>query len=169
MNPNDKGADPRRRAVLRMAAIAPLIAAGTAARAGARKGDGSAELPPALAQAIAAYDQATFANDTETLDRIVAHDYMLVNSDSTVQDKRSYLEDFRVPGFRLDPYVMREPVHKAWEDAAITGGLLPLRWTQDGASHSRLLRVAHVWVRQDARWRLAYTQLTRVPDAPPPA
>lgn len=163
----ENGADPRRRALLRMAAIAPLIAAGTA-RAGTRKAGSIAELPPALAEAVADYDQATFANDTETLGRIVADDYMLVNSDSTVQDKRSYLDDFRMPGFRLDPYVLREPVNKAWEDAALIGGLLPLRWTQDGARHSRLLRVVHLWVRPDERWQLAYTQLTRVPDAPPP-
>lgn len=163
---DDGGADTGRRTLLRLAAIAPLMAAGPA-RADIRAAGGSAELPPALAQAVADYDQATFANDTETLGRIVADDYMLVNSDSTVQDKQSYLADFRMPGFRLQPYVLREPVHKIWDEAAITGGLLPLSWTQDGVRHSRLLRVAHVWVRQAERWRLAYTQLTRVPETPP--
>jgi ketosteroid isomerase-like protein len=121
------------------------------------------DLPADLARAVKDYDQATMHNDVATLARLVADDYLLVNSDSTIQDKQSYLEDFKKAGFSLDPYELREPVRKVWSDCAITGGLLPLGWTQDGAHQTRLLRVAHVWIRQEGRWRLAYTQLTRVP------
>jgi hypothetical protein len=81
---------------------------------------------------------------------LVADDYMLVNSDTTIQDKQSYLEDFRRPGFSLDPYELREPVPKAWNDGAIIGGLLPLGWTQDGFHQTRLLRIARIWVGRQA-------------------
>lgn len=63
---------------------------------------------------------------------------------------------------RLVP-VMRAPMHKVWGDAALTGGLFPLSWTQDGVRHDRLLRIVHVWARREGRWRITYTQLTRVP------
>lgn len=148
-----------RRSLLTLAAMAPALAA-EAASAGV--------LPPDLARTVADYDRATISNDTVTLGTLVADDYLLVNSDTTIQDKQSYLDDFRVPGFRLEPYVLQEPVHRVWGGVALTGGLVRLAWTLAGERHSRLLRIAHVWTRDGGRWRLAYTQLTRVPEAATP-
>lgn len=127
--------NPDRRSLLAMAAMAPVLTV-----------------------------RATISNDIATLERIVAEDYLLVNSDSSLQDKQSYLDDFKVPGFKVDPYVVEQPVRKVWGDTALTGGLLNLGWTLDGEHHRRLLRVAHIWARQDGRWRMTYTQLTRVPE-----
>jgi len=120
--------------------------------------------PTDLAQAIERYDRATVSNDVTTLANLVVDDYVLVNSDSTLQNKQSYLEDFKVPGFSLDPYELQQQVHKVWNDAALLAGVVRLSWTLQGEHHERLLRIAHVWTRQDARWRLAYTQLTRIPE-----
>lgn len=140
-----------------------LVAAGLAS---AMEGTahGTAELPTELAQAVSAYDRATTSNDIEALDGIVADDYMLVNSDSTVQDKQSYLADFAVPGFKLHPYEIDQPLQKVLGNTALTGGLVKLSWTLDGTRESRLLRIVHVWAERDDQWRLTYTQLTRVPE-----
>ena len=89
---------------------------------------------------------------------------MLVNSDSTLQDKQSYLKDFTVPGFKLDPYVLEQPISRVWDNGALVAGMVRLSWTLDGEHHTRLLRIAHVWTKQDGRWRIGYTQLTRVPE-----
>jgi ketosteroid isomerase-like protein len=121
------------------------------------------EQPPDLAKAIREYEQATFRNDIVALGDLVTEDYLLVNSDSTLQDKQSYLADFTVPGFRLDPYVMEEPELKIWGNTALTAGRLHLAWTQDGKRQNRLVRIAHLWAKDDGRWRLTYSQLTRVP------
>lgn len=160
--------DPVRRTLLTMAAIAgggavlsPVLGAARMTNAAPSAAPGT--LPPDLVKAIGAYDQATTRNDVATLGRLVAEDYLLVNSDSSVQDKRSYLADFEVPGFKVDPYVLQEPVQKVWEEVAVTGGLMHLSWTQDGRQQQRDLRIIHVWARQKGRWRLTYTQLTRVP------
>jgi ketosteroid isomerase-like protein len=120
-------------------------------------------MPVDLASAIADYDRATISSDVATLATLVADDYLLVNSDSTLQDKQSYLEDFKVPGFKLDPYELRQQVLKRWGDTALLAGVVRLSWTLDGKHEQRTLRIAHVWTRSDGRWRLAYTQLTRVP------
>lgn len=149
----DQGVDRRRRTLLGVAVLAPAFAQTQVV-----------DLPRELAQAVQAYDQATVGNDVAALDALVSDDYMLVNSDTSVQDKQSYLADFKVPGFRVEPYVVEQPFQRIWGDAALTGGLQHLVWTQDGRRHSRWLRVAHVWTRQAGRWRLAYTQLTRVPE-----
>jgi ketosteroid isomerase-like protein len=151
----DKQADLPRRMLLALA-VAPLALPGAACATPTES------LPADLAEALAAYDRATFSNDIPALREIVADDYMLVNSDASLQDKASYLADFAAPGFRMEPYVMQAPVAKVWNDVALTGGLMPLAWTQDGVGHSRMLRIAHVWVRGGGRWRIAYTQLTRV-------
>ncbi len=118
-----------------------------------------------LDAAVRAYDEATVRNDVATLAQLVADDYMLVNSDSSLQDKQSYLEDFKVPGFKLDPYVLEQPARRAWGNTALVAGVVNLGWTLDGAYHARRLRIAHVWTKQQGRWRLAYTQLTRVPES----
>jgi ketosteroid isomerase-like protein len=147
-----------RRVLLTMAALGSWTTVVTASARAA------GTLPTELAKAIEEYDRATVTNDVATLGSIVADDYVLVNSDSTLQDKQSYLEDFRVPGFKLDPYELQQQVRKTWGDAALLAGVVRLSWTLKGEHHARLLRIAHVWTRHDGRWRLAYTQLTRIPE-----
>ena len=117
-----------------------------------------------LDDAVRAYDQATVRNDVAALAQLVCDDYLLVNSDSTLQDKQSYLEDFKVPGFKLDPYVLQQPLRRLWGNSALVAGLVQLSWTLQGEHQTRLLRIAHLWTKIEGRWRLAYTQLTRVPE-----
>lgn len=151
-----------RRTLLVLAATAPtLIGWRTSA---AESASAAAELPSDLVEAVHAYDRATVSNDVAALAQLVRDDYMLVNSDSTLQDKQSYLEDFKVPGFKLDPYVLEQPLRRLWDNSALVAGVMRLSWTLKGEHHTRLLRIAHVWTRQDGRWRMAYTQLTRVPE-----
>ena len=122
-----------------------------------------AELPPDLAKAVKTYEDAQLRNDVATLATLVADDFVLVNSDSSVQDKKSFLSDFQRPGFRVDPFVVEQPVQKFLGDAAVVGGLLHLGWTQDGKHETRMLRMAYVWTKRDGRWQTTYGQLTRVP------
>jgi ketosteroid isomerase-like protein len=142
-----------RRMLLASAAATPTL---FGSRANAAESD--------LDAAVRAYDQATVRNDVATLAQLVADDYMLVNSDSSLQDKQSYLQDFKVPGFKLDPYVLEQPARRAWGSTALVTGVVKLSWTLEGQRHARRLRIAHVWRKQEGGWRLAYTQLTRVPE-----
>jgi ketosteroid isomerase-like protein len=122
-----------------------------------------ADLPPQLAKAVHDYDRAQFANDVATLDRLVVDDFVLVNSDASVEAKAQFLADFKLPGFKIEPYVIEQPVHKVWRDGAVIGGLVNLRWSQDGKHQTRKVRVAYVWLKRDGRWRATYAQVTRVP------
>jgi ketosteroid isomerase-like protein len=139
---------------MRILAAALLLLAAVPARA---------ELPSDLAKAVKTYDDAQIRNDVATLATLVADDFILVNSDSSVQDKKSFLADFERPGFRVDPRVVEQPVQKVLGEAAVVGGLLHLGWTQDGKHETRLLRMAYVWTKRDGRWQATYGQLTRVP------
>lgn len=121
------------------------------------------ELPPDLARAVHDYDQAQFSNDVATLEGLVADDFVLVNSNASVENKAQFLADFNLPGFKIEPYVIEQPVHRIWRDGALIGGLVNLRWTQDGQKQTRQLRVAYVWVKRDGHWLATYAQVTRIP------
>lgn len=123
----------------------------------------AADLPTELATAVRDYDRAQFRSDVATLDRLVDADFMLVNSNASVEDKAQFLADFNLPGFKIEPYVIELPVHKVWRDGAVIGGLVNLRWTQDGQHQTRRLRVVYVWVKRDGRWLATYAQMTRIP------
>jgi ketosteroid isomerase-like protein len=150
-------------------APAALALAATLALAPAAAAPARPALPADLARALDAYNQATARSDTRTLAALVTDDYVLVNSDASVQGKASYLADFAVPGFKVDPYQVESPLYRVGHDTALTAGTQELHWTQDGRRQVRRLRIAHVWLNQNGHWRIAYTQLTRVPDLPPPA
>ena len=122
---------------------------------------GRVAMPSDLARAIEAYDQATVDNDVIRLEALVRDDYVLVNSDMSVQDKQSYLADFKVRGFRIDRYALSDPIVIVRADSALTGGSFQLSWVQEGRSLQRRMRIIHFWEKDAGRWRLAYTQLTR--------
>jgi ketosteroid isomerase-like protein len=119
-------------------------------------------LPADLAAAVQEYDRATVHSDIPALERLIADDYVLVNSDASVENKRQYLADFNLPGFKIDPYVREQPMEKVWGDAAVVGGVVHLGWTQDGKHQARVLRLVYVWARRDGTWQMTYTQVTRV-------
>ncbi len=121
------------------------------------------DLPSDLANAVKDYDQAQFNNDIPELKRLLSDDYVLVNSDASVEHKEKVLADHAMQGFKIEPYVLDQPVQTVWEDAAVIGGLVHLSGTQDGKHQTRLIRVAYVWAKRNGHWQTAYTQVTRVP------
>lgn len=123
----------------------------------------AADLPPDLAKAVKDYDQGQTHNDIPALERLVTDDFVLVNSNATVENKQQFLADFNLPGFRIDPYVMEERVTKVWSNAAVIAGRVHLSWTQDGKHQTRLLRMVYVWAKRDGRWQVTFAQVTRVP------
>jgi ketosteroid isomerase-like protein len=123
----------------------------------------AAPLPPDLARAVRSYDRATIESDIPALERLFADEYVLVNSDASVENKQQAIADFRLPGFKIDPYVMTQPMEMAWDNGAVISGVVQLSWTQDGKHQQRLIRVAHVWAKRRGAWQMTYTQVTRVP------
>ena len=60
-----------------------------------------------------------------------------------------------MPGFKVDPYEVELLTSRVRGDTALTAGAYKLGWTQEGHYQSRRLRVAHFWVNQAGRWRIA--------------
>lgn len=152
--------DAIRRTLIGLGALAPAIAM---LRAPSAQAAGDETATRDLDRATETYHRATMAMDVDALSALVADDYMLVNSDASVQDKASYLADFRLPDFRLDPYVVEAPFRRVWCGGALTGGAMRLAWSLSGRSHRRHLRFVHIWALHEGGWRLAYSQLTQMP------
>lgn len=120
-----------------------------------------AELPADLAQALNEFDRAHFESDIGSLIRLTSETYMVLNSDLSLEDKKQFLADFALPGFKIDPYARLQESNSVWPDAAVTTGLVRLSWTQDGRHQTRLLRYVDVWRKQNGSWRATFTQVTQ--------
>jgi hypothetical protein len=99
-------------------------------------------IPTELTRAIEQYNHATVANDVAALSSMMTDDYVLVNSDASVQDKTSYLADFGRPGFHIEPYTMEKPINKVHGSTAMTSWLMRLAWIgvePERGSHLQLI------------------------------
>lgn len=125
----------------------------------------AARLPADLAKAAREYDQAQINGDRVELERLLADDYVLVNSRGTVSGKQDLIRDYTAPGFRLDPYEVQEPIERVWTDGAVLGGLVTLSGQDGGQRFEATLRFADVWARRKGIWRVIFTEVTRPAEA----
>ncbi|HEV2675198.1 MAG TPA: nuclear transport factor 2 family protein [Aliidongia sp.] len=139
---------------LTMLAVAALLAATPAL---------ATKLPADLAKAAADYDQAQIDGNRAELERLLADDYVLVNSHAEVSDKAGLIHDNTAPGFKLDPYVVREPVERVWANGAVLGGIVSVSGVDGGKPFKATFRFADVWARRKGVWQVIYTEVTRPP------
>jgi ketosteroid isomerase-like protein len=119
-------------------------------------------IPDDLARAVADYDRAQVENDRAALERLLADDYVLVNSAGRSQDKSSMIADSTAPGFRLEPFTVTDETIQVWSDGALFAGRAQLRGTSDGQAFAATLRFADVWRRNPGGWQVVFTEATRV-------
>lgn len=122
----------------------------------------AAPLPADLAAAAHAYDQAQVRGDRAALERLVADDYVLVNGAGAVQSKAQMIADYVAPGFKLDPFTIAAPVEKVLGDTALLGGRVEMTGTDGGQRFALAVRFVDTWARRDGRWRVVYSQVTRI-------
>lgn len=139
---------------LTMAAAAALLAAEPAF---------AAKLPADLAKAARDYDQAQIKGDGAELARLLADDYILVNSRAVVSGKKELIQDDTAPGFKLDPYEVREPIERVWANGAVLGGIVTLSGIEDGKRFETTVRFADVWAKRKGVWQVIYTEVTKPP------
>jgi hypothetical protein len=133
--------------------IAALLAAAAAA----------SHIPPDLAAAVASYDKAQIDGSRPELQRLLADDYLLLNSRGQIESKAQLIADYTAPGFKLEPFTVEQPVEKVWSDGAVMGGIARLRGTDSGQPYDVRLRFADIWAKRDGRWQVIYTQVAKAP------
>ena len=141
--------------ILRYAAVL-LVAAACAAAPASAKG-----LPADLAAAVKGYDEAQIHGDRAGLERWLADDYTLVNSSAERETKAQLIADYTAPGYKLDPFVVRDPVERVWRDGAVMAGIVDARGTDGGKPFAVTLHFADVWAKRNGKWQVVFTQVTR--------
>jgi ketosteroid isomerase-like protein len=114
-----------------------------------------------LDDAVRRYDQAQIKGDAAELGRLLASDYVLVNSSGDVETKAQLIADFTDPAYHLDPYVVQRAITRRWADGAVMGGVALLAGSSGGKRFSVCLRFADIWRHGTDGWKVVYTQAAR--------
>lgn len=121
----------------------------------------AADIPADLRKAVEDYDHAQVKADGAELRRLVADDYLLVNSSGKVQNKAELIADYLAPDYKIEPYEVLQPVEKVWNDGAVMGGLVHLKGTSGSKPFAVTLRFADIWARRNGKWQVIYTHVSQ--------
>lgn len=125
----------------------------------------AADIPKDLRKAVEDYDHAQVNANGAELRRLVADDYVLVNSDGRVQKKADLIADYLAPDYKIEPFTVLEPVEKVWKDGAVMGGLVHLKGISGGKPFEVSLRFADIWAKRNGKWQVIYTHVSKAADA----
>lgn len=142
-------------------AICAALMVGTA-HAGQEVGDYRG-LPADLAAAATAYDLAQFKSDRPELERLLADDYTLANSDGKNQTKAEDIANATAPDNTTSYVAISQQVRKVWLDGAVLGGMVDAKGTSHGKAFTMRARFVDVWAKRDGRWQVIFTQIHNVP------
>jgi len=120
------------------------------------------QLPPALAEAAEAFEHAQISGDRAALERLVAPDYRLINSDGQEESRQQLIDSWAADGFDPEPVEVRDPIAHVWHDGAVLGGRVTLRGLSQGNPFSVELRYVDIWRLRDGRWQVVLGQAVRV-------
>lgn len=129
----------------------------------------AADIPKDLRKAVDDYDHAQVNANGAELRRLVADDYVLVNSDGRVQKKADLIADYLAPDYKIEPFTVLEPVEKVWDDGAVMGGLVHLKGISGGKPFKVSLRFADIWAKRNGKWQVIYTHVSKAAAADQPS
>jgi hypothetical protein len=121
----------------------------------------ASELPPDLAKAVKDYDEAQIHGNKAELERLLADDYTLISSRGLVESKADLIAEYTAPGYKIEPFVVREPIEKVWNDGAVMAGVATLKGIDGGKPFSVDLRFADIWAKRNGKWQVIYTHVSR--------
>jgi ketosteroid isomerase-like protein len=121
------------------------------------------KVPADLAARVRAYDVAQVKGDKAALEDLLADDFVLVNSRGQRQTKAQFVADSTKPGFKIEPFVVEEPVELFWSDGAVMAGVASLRGVDGGESFEVRLRFSDIWAKRGGKWRVVYVHASRDP------
>lgn len=137
---------------------AALIAMPIHAQAGKEVGDYSG-LPQDLAAAATGYDLAQFKSDRAELERYLADDYTLANSNGKNQTKVEYIADAMSPDNKTTYVAISQQVRKVWPNGAVLGGIVDAHGFNHGKAFTMRARFVDVWAKRNGQWQVIFTQV----------
>ena len=113
------------------------------------------------------YQAAVKANDAETMERILADDFVLVNGRGTVSTKADLLAEARSRRVQYERQEDTSQKVRVFGDTAVVTALLWAKGTDGGKPFGYTLWFSDTYVRTPKGWRYAFAQAsTRLPPTP---
>jgi ketosteroid isomerase-like protein len=106
------------------------------------------------------YQAAVEQNDAETMDRILADDFVLVLGNGTAHDKARLINNARTKKIIYEKQVEIDDSQKVrvWKDTAVVTAKLWVKGTQDGKAFDFKLWFSDTYVRTKDGWKYVFGQ-----------
>jgi ketosteroid isomerase-like protein len=106
---------------------------------------------------------AMVAQDTATLEPMLAEDLRYVHSDGKIESKAQFIETIRSGRLRYRAIAVQEIDVRTYDDLAVVVGLLTVDAQAGDQPVALKLRFTDVYVERDGRWQLVAWQSSRLP------
>jgi ketosteroid isomerase-like protein len=111
-----------------------------------------------LATLDADYQKAVEQNDTKTMARILADDFILVEGDGTVSTKADLLKDAASGETKYEHQVDSERTIRVWGDTAVVTAKLWAKGLEDGKQVDYYMWFSDTYIRKPAGWSYVFGQ-----------
>ena len=112
----------------------------------------------ALARLDTDYQKAVERNDTKTMARILAEDFILVLGDGTVYTKNDLLKDAASGNTKYEHQVDSDRMVRVWGDTAVVTAKLWVKGLEDGKQVDYYQWFSDTYVRKPSGWSYVFGQ-----------
>ena len=108
------------------------------------------------------FNQAVAANDAAAIGRLVADDWVIVDTDGTVIDRSRFISAIESGALTHESMESTDLEVRVHGDTAVVTGITTSKGQYLGEGFTTRERATDVLVRLDGRWLCVFSQLTRV-------
>jgi uncharacterized protein (TIGR02246 family) len=142
-------------------ALSVILSSNLALAQAAKPAQNSAD-EKAVTQLVHEWLDALVKNDLDALDRIIADDYVITNSDGSVLGKQQELEPFKA-GLKFESATVEDLKVRVYGDTAVVTGAGTFKGNFKGRAFAVQERFTDVWVKRDGRWQAVASQESSLP------
>ena len=110
------------------------------------------------------FAQAIVSNNLEGIGRLVADDWIIIDSDGGIVDRTRFFEVIKSGALTHDMMESEDLRVRVYGDSAVVTGLTRTKGKFMGQGFSTQERATDVFVKRDDRWQCVLTHLTRLPN-----
>jgi ketosteroid isomerase-like protein len=116
----------------------------------------------AVMRAERAWTDAHVNGDVETLARLMADDYLKIESDGSVSDRAATLAKYTPATRAWEKAIGDEYIVRVYGDTAIVIGRWTARGMNNGERFDYAARFLSVYVKRDGEWKMVAEQSTQI-------
>ena len=110
------------------------------------------------------FAQAIVSNDLEGIGRIVADDWIIIDPNGDMVDRRRFFEVIKSGALTHDMMESENFRVRVYGDSAVVTAVTRSKGKFMGQEFSTQERATDVFVKRDGRWQCVLTHLTRLPN-----